>query len=526
MPQKSADERTVLKLAVKSADNVKYTLDTSKCVRSDVDSEINASLTFNTPPVLNAEGSGSQAISCDQAGRLVDEKTEGVTEWWKTVVVPDTESYLLVYGHTTSAWMNFQKLKLWVSDTEFWYGVAILSSANGVQTYVIRKCTDDTVKSCSNVLTPDFDKQEGDRELIIKTAAAFPEGTTSLTMHSETHRNPFSFSSNKLSCKKGTSDLPELAFMVELGDLKLTRVTFEQNRSYMCDAAYLELRNVDDDSLIFKSPVINCTLDAAFDSTKIFNQATNLVLKSDNAQIDGQYNFRAAVPTAANEAVRPNELCNYQAVLNILTAYGLLKSYSGFTILIKGDMVKEWAEIGYLELYSPSGRYVPLYMQRLGDGGQPIKAVFKHFKSYEALPEQAATDFDDTTGKTTISVKSDLADYQLGESEYFAWISLPTTLGEGAKSRSTASYCDPFYRNGYNGLFRDGATAIVSVYKIEFEGSMTDRVTRVRFKTVRYPNTQAQVILSCSDGSWDSGVQAYVDNVFDFDSTGMEPSVL
>lgn len=525
MLQNSADERTVLKLAVKSADNIKYTLDTSKCVRSDVDSEINASLTFNTPPVLNAEGSGSQVISCDQAGRLVDEKTSDVTEWFKTVVVPVQKSYLLVYGHTTAAWMTFRKLKLWVSDTEFWYGVAIMSSVDGVQTYVTRKfTTEDEIVTCSNSLKPDFEKQEGDRELVIKTAAAFPGGTTSLTMQSETRRNPFSFSSNSLSCKKGTSDLPELAFRIELGDLPITRLTFEQNKSYMCDAAYVEQRLVEDDLLAFKSPVINCTVEAAFDSTQFFNQATKLLLRTTNSQIDAQYNFRGAVPTAVNTAVRPNELCNYQAVIGLLTAYGLLKSYSNFSVLIKDDLVSGWSQIGYLELYTPVGRYVPLYMERLNDGGSPIKSVFKHCKAYE-LPADAATDFNDTTGKTTIT-KQDLSEYQLGENEYFAWITLPSTLGDGAKSHEATYYCDPFYRDGYHGLLRDGVKTLASVYKIEFEGSMIDRVTRVRFKTVRYTNTQAQVILSCSEGSWDSGVQAYEGNVFDFDSTGMEPSIL
>lgn len=523
MAQDAAD-RIITKLAFKSSDNIKCTLDVTSYIRNDADSDVNASLTFNKPAVLNYEAAGNEVISYEQTGRLVDEKTGAIQGWFANQVKPADHNAIMVYGHTASAYQGYCRLKLWVSDTEFWFGVARLSADNNILKFAIRKFTTDSdPENCSNTMQPDFEMQEGDRELTILLPEAMPEVSTTVKPYSDYWLNVFS-TERYLALKKGSSAGPEPTFKIVLDGLPVIKVTWDQPKSYTSDMARVEMLN-SDGSLAFKSQVINCTVDAAFDSGRISNQASNLVTKTDDAVINAKYDFTAGLPTAVGTAVRPEDLCNFQSVLNILTTYGLLETWHDVSILIRANEVTGWAQIGYLELYSPVGRYVPLYMQKLQDKAAPIKAVFRHFRSYEALPPDAASDFNESTGNTTITVK-DLTDYQLGENEIFAEITQPSALGAGASQHDMSDYNDPFYRDSYSGLLWDGPATVSDVYKIAFEGGMVDRITRVRFKTARYKITQAQVVVSCSKGNWDSGAQSLVDDVFDFDCSQGEPSSL
>ena len=523
MAQDAAD-RIITKLAFKSSDNIKCTLDVTSYIRNDADSDVNASLTFNKPAVLNYEAAGNEVISYEQTGRLVDEKTGAIQEWFADQVKPTDHAAIMVYGHTTSAYQGYCRLKLWVSDTGFWFGVARLSANDGVLKFAIRKFTTDSEpENCSNTKQPDFEMQEGDRELTILLPEAMPEVSTTVKTYSDYWLNVFS-TERYLALEKGSSADPEPTFKIVLDGLPVIKVTWDQPKSYTSDMARVEMLN-SDGSLAFKSQVVNCTVDAAFDSGRIFNQASNLVTKTDDAVINAKYDFTAGLPTAAGTAVRPEDLCNFRSVVTILTTYGLLEPWHDVTVLIRANAVMGWAQIGYLELYSPVGRYVPLYMQKLQDKAAPIKAVFKHFRSYEALPLDAGSDFDESVGGTTITVK-DLTDYQLGDNEIFAEITQPTALGAGASQHDRSDYNDPFYRASNSGLIWAGSRDVIDVYKIAFEGDMVDRIIRVRFKTVRYKITQAQVVVSCSKGNWDSGAQSLVDDVFDFDCSQGKPSSL
>ena len=523
MAQDAAD-RVITKLAFKSSDNIKCTLDVTSYIRNDADSDVNASLTFNKPAVLNYEATGNEVISYEQTGRLVDEKTGAIQEWFTEQVKPTDHAAIMVYGHTTSSYQGYCRLKLWVSDTEFWFGVARLSASDGILKFAIRKFTSDSEpENCSGTMQPDFEMQEGDRELTILLPEAMPEVSTTVTPYSAYWVNVFS-DGRYLALKKGSSADPEPTFKIVLDGLPVIKVTWEQPKSYTSDMARVEMLN-SDGSMTFKSQVINCTVDAAFNSGRIFNQSSNLVTKTDDAVINAKYDFTAGLPTAVGTAIRPEDLCNFQSVVNILTIYGLLEPWRDVTVLIRANEVTGWAQIDYLELYSPVGRYVPFYMQKLQDKTAPIKAVFRHFRSCEELPANAGSDFDEVTGTTTITVK-DLTDYQLGENEIFAEITQPSALGAGASQHDRSDYNDPFYRARNFGLIWAGGRDVTDVYKIAFEGGMADRITRVRFKTIRYKITQAQVVVSCSKGKWDSGAQSLVDDVFDFDCSQGEPSSL
>lgn len=506
------------KLMVNGEDGLQCLFDTSICVRNDLDNDVNCRLTFNRAPVLAYEPTDDAPASFKHVNetvyRVVNDNTKDIRQWFDSNVGCTANGELYVYGHCSGSYFSYQWLKLYVSDNEFYFAVARLYSQNGVTKWCLRKFKDgDELSPCPHDLQPNFAMQPGDVEVTILLPNALEEGATTIQYYSEYYSNPFN--PNYYLCfYKGTKPDAELAFKILPGELNVTRVTYEHNVSYTNDIAFIEYKVGDE--VKFKSPIINSTVDSKFDSQEITNNSNKVLTIDSNPVLSGQWKFNQC-PTSMAPATHGDQLISYKSLMSILNQIGIVKLCTDVSILIRADFVSTWAQICYLEIYTANGRLVPLYQQTLKGTG-PIKAVFKWFRN-DSLPDNAASDFEATTGKTTITMR-DLKGYELQEGEFFANVYLPATLTPGLTESTVESYCDPFYRDGYNGLLWYGSTGVNDVYKIEMNCLLHEPITRVRFKTARYMNSKAQVkvdyTLAGDRHQYDSTEKNYDNNVFDY----------